>query len=326
VSAITVDRFIVGTGRCGSTLLSLMMAEHTNVVSLHEFFTGLDWGRRFQPGAVDGLDFADVIGAEQPVTTEVVRRGYTSDEICYPFGDERARYRRGDPVPWLLVSMISRLTPDPDPVFDELLEWARERQLATMAEHYRALFSWMAARSGGSAWIERSGSSLDYLEALVGEFPDGRFVHIHRDGHEAALSIRDHRFFRLGVALFMDLFPPDLDRDAQVTHAIETAPPLWAVGRYWSDQVLRGYRALPALDRAQYLAIRFEDLVTRPAEIVGQVATFLDLPVDSRFAERAAGLVRGPPPERFGSLTPDEKDELGRACLPGQVLLGRAEP
>ena len=67
---------MVGTGRCGSTLLSLMLAEHRDVVSLHEFFTGLDWSRRFADGLVPGPEVAELIGAEQPVTTAVLARGY----------------------------------------------------------------------------------------------------------------------------------------------------------------------------------------------------------------------------------------------------------
>src|SRR4029079_14044254 len=96
-------------------------------------------------------------------------------------------------------------------------------------------------RAGGAGGVERSGSSIDYLGDLASLYPNARFVHIHRDGHEAALSIRSHPFFRLGVAILMDLFPESDDAEAAVTEVIETAPPCWAVGRYWSDQVLRGF-------------------------------------------------------------------------------------
>jgi putative sulfotransferase len=320
-----MERFVVGTGRCGSTLLSLMLAEHRDVVSLHEFFTGLDWSRRFADGVVTGDELADLIGAEQPVTTAVLARGHTSDEIQYPFGSAKARHTIGDPVPWLSITMLSRLTDDPDEWYDEMKTFARSRPPSTMASHYLAVFEWATARAGGVRWIERSGSSIDYLGDLARVFPEARFVHIHRDGHEAALSIREHPFFRLGVAVFMDLFPDTADPEAAVSEVIDTAPPCWAVGRYWSDQVLRGFSALPALDRSQFLQIRFEEVVTSPASALARIAEFFELDDDPDFLARGSALVRGVPPARFGLLAPDDQNELREACRPGQVLLGRSE-
>ncbi len=320
-----MERFVVGTGRCGSTLLSLMLAEHRDVVSLHEFFTGLDWGRRFAPGLVPGDDLAELLGAEQPVTTAVLARGHTSDEIQYPFGSEKVRHTISDQVPWLSVTMLSRLTDDPDSWYDELMAFARSRPPASMAQHYSDVFAWAAERAGGSVWVERSGSSIDYLGELAALYPGARFVHIHRDGHEAALSIRSHPFFRLGVALLMDLFPDNEDPEAAVTEVIETEPPCWAVGRYWSDQVLRGFRALPELDRSQFLQVRFEDLVRDPAPVLTAIAAFFQLDDDADFPQRGAALVRSAPRHRFGDLDAEEQAELREACRPGQVLLGRAE-
>ena len=45
-------------------------------------------------------------------------------------------------------------------------------------------------RCGRPCWVERSGSSIEYLEGLHAFFPEARFLHIHRDGPEAALSMR----------------------------------------------------------------------------------------------------------------------------------------
>lgn len=324
-------RFIVGTGRCGSTLLSRVLAEHGDVVSIHECFTGLDWGRRFVDGVVNGAELVDLLAAEQPVTTRVIGLGYTSDEIQYPFDAPGAQWQRGDPVPWLLVTMLSRLTSQPDELFDAFIAEARARPTSTMAGHYEALFAWLTDRSGGSLWVERSGSSIDYVGDLARLWPDARFLHIHRDGHEAALSIRDHPFFRLALAIVYDLFPPDLeagpngDDEAVIRHVVEHAPPLWCAGRYWSDQVLRGYRALADLDPDQWLDVRFEDLVADPAATLERIAGFFDLPADAGFVARGAALVGDPPSSRFARLSAAEQDELREACRPGMVLLGRAD-
>ncbi len=80
-----MDRFIVGTGRCGSTLLSRMIALHPAVLSVFEFFNGLDVTRRFSPEAVSGAEIAALVAAEQPFLTAVMRRGYAVPEVIYPF-------------------------------------------------------------------------------------------------------------------------------------------------------------------------------------------------------------------------------------------------
>jgi hypothetical protein len=81
-----VDRFIVGTGRCGSTLLSRMLGENPAVLSVFEFFNGLDAATRFGAEPVDGAAFTALISAEQPFVTAVLRRGFEVAEITYPFG------------------------------------------------------------------------------------------------------------------------------------------------------------------------------------------------------------------------------------------------
>ena len=104
--------------------------------------------------------------------------------------------------------------------------------------------------------------------------------------------------------------PDNDDPEAAVTEVIETPPPCWAVGRYWSDQVLRGFKALPDLDRAQYLQVRFEDLLRKPATVVsGSPSSWTSTRMlISPSAAAALGARR--PHQRFGDLDPDEQAEL----------------
>src|SRR4029077_11053480 len=43
--------------------------------------------------------------------------------------------------------------------------------------------------------VERSASSLHLIPLLHAQFPAARFVHLHRDGPDCALSMRLHRAF-----------------------------------------------------------------------------------------------------------------------------------
>jgi hypothetical protein len=56
------------------------------------------------------------------------------------------------------------------------------------------------------------------------------------------------------------------------------------------------------------------------------VSAFFALDTGRRdgWIERAAGLVRGIPPTRAGTLPPPERARLAEACREGRHLLGRA--
>ena len=195
-----VDRFIVGTGRCGSTLLSRMLACCPDVLSVFEYFNGLDVARRFTPEPVSGAEFAGLVCGEQPFLSAVMRRGYEVPEVTYPFGPGM-RFRYADPLPWILANTLPRVSERPDPLYDEAVAFLRTRPAAPAVAHHRAFFAWLARRTGRRLWIERSGSSIDYLGQLADAFPEACFLHIHRDGPEAALSMREHHAYRLPISV-----------------------------------------------------------------------------------------------------------------------------
>lgn len=333
-----MDRFIVGTGRCGSTLLSQMMAEHPATLSIFEFFTGLDVTRRFDSALVGGDEFAALISRDNPIVTMVVRRGYAVPEITYPFDRPGARYSRDNGLPWVLVSALPAMSDDPDTLFDETMAFASSLPKQPLFQHYRRLFDWWAQRSGRQHWIERSGSSIDYLGALHQLFPDARFVHLHRDGHEAALSMREHAPYRLAVSLLFQLPPEGMSLDELgkldpagppdpndlVSRILATEPPVEYFGRYWAQEITNGAQAAAGLTSDQYLQVGFEDLLADPKRVLGSIGDFFELGDGGGWLDRAAALVRGTPSTRFDKLLPEERVRLAEACLPGMQLVGRA--
>ncbi len=115
------DRFVVGTGRCGSTLLSKMLARHPDVLSLFEFFSGIDQFFRFRIDPVPGTELARRLEEDHPMLTMVLRRGYEVPEVAYPFGAAQARLTPDDPIPWTLAIAIARVSDDPDALFAEMI-------------------------------------------------------------------------------------------------------------------------------------------------------------------------------------------------------------
>ncbi len=332
-----MKRFVVGTGRCGSTLLSRLLDQSPEMTSLFEYFNGLDGGRRFGLQPITGAEFWEMISQPHPFVTVVISRGYSVEEIVYPYDKPGSRSRREDDLPWILVSMLPRLSDDPDSLFDQTKNFVLAQPARLPRDHHTALFDWLAAKCGKKIWNERSGSSIDYLGQLRDNYPDARFLHIHRSGEEAALSMREHAAFRLAVSLVYRVYP-ELDIGAAFAHRtppadptadpfrpiLEGRPPIEFFGRFWSEQLMRGYRAIAGLDRNQYAEVRFEDLVARPHETLRWIAEHFEIDAAADgWIDRAAALVRGAPRPRLGDLPPAERERLSEICSPGNQLLGR---
>jgi hypothetical protein len=332
-----MDCFVVGTGRCGSTLLSKMLAASPEMLSIFEFFNGLPGDRRLGDAPISAAALWDLLATPHPFVTMVTSRGFPVEEVAYPFGEPGMRFRADDDVPWLLVATLPRLDRDPDRLFDELREEVLRQPARAPAAHYRHVFGWLAARYGKTRWNERSGSSIDLLPELARAFPDARFLHIHRRGEEAALSMREHHAFRLAISIVYGLDPevdlatalahprPAPGRDDPVRRMLERRPAAEHFGRFWSQQLAVGYRGVAELPSDRYREVRFEDLVARPAATLREIAEFFALDAArDRWIERAASLVRAVPPPRARTLPDDERARLVEACRPGNRLLGRS--
>ena len=182
-------------------------------------------------------------------------------------------------------------------------------------------------------WIERSGASFEFLDGLLKTFPDARFVHIHRDGPEAALSMREHAHFRQIVSYHYD--PPSTDEIRRT--ALHLDPPesdpfrkrvdgpqdIRRYADYWTYSVVRGYSVMPQIDSSHLLDLRFEDLLANPRGVLNQLAQFFDLPQDEHWIERAITHISNEIPKRAATLQENEQQALKAGCYYGQLLLRR---
>ena len=209
--------FIVGSGRCGSTLLRAMLEAHPDV---H-------------------------VPPESGLATLV------------------HEYRRYSRLPWNVVLRIV-LGPlgydrnwdswelEPGPLIRELRELPAEaRTIATVIDAlYRAHAR--THKPAATRWGDKTPPHTSEIAALQAVFPDLQVVHMLRDGRDVVQS-----FMRVS----------------------EAGLPYFA--RAWLRAV-RAAQAFGARHPAQYLEVRYEDLVREPDPVIRRVAAFLNLAFDER--------------------------------------------
>lgn len=333
--------FIVGTGRCGSTMMSNVVRLHPRLLSLSEFFTPLA-GRAFVHRRLDGERFWRMLTTLSPIAGQMLAKGGPLEERLYEFGGG-ARFGPGDVAP-ILITALPHLTPDYEALYDELAPVLRTRPAAALEEHYTFLFSWLCRRFGRELAVERSGSSLLFVPSLARLFPGARFVHLYRDGRDAAISMQRHPFFRLSVR-FARLFeavglnpyrPPFIFGSSRLYPVIERVfgpfmpierwlaepLPLEDFGGYWSKTIAGGLSLLAAVPSDRVMAMCFEDILERPRDVLARLSGFLGPEyIDPAWLDAASALPRRPTSD-WRRLPQEQQDSLTAACAPGLRLLG----
>ncbi|MEM9222491.1 MAG: sulfotransferase [Pseudomonadota bacterium] len=332
--------FIVGTGRCGSTLLSDMVRLHPKLLDLSELLAcqGVE---AFYPARLSGQRFWRRLA--QPRRTVKATLPSQVSEFTYPLG--KGRYDEAA-LPPILHATLPRIADDCDGLFDTLGAAVAARPRARLCDHYRFMAEFLCREREREMWVERSGASALMLPAILKNFPDAKIVHIVRDGRETALSMADHPAFRLlasnrlrfhqfGVralrlenlfsdgSFFVALYPLyeklfDPVPEARRKH------PLTVYGAFWSGLIGRSLNLLGGLDRHRVLQVPYERLVAEPHQTAERLAVFLGLPkggATTAWIDAAAKLpqVR---PSRFARLGEDERQVLHRTCAAQLNRLG----
>jgi hypothetical protein len=304
-------RFIVSTGRCGSTLLSRLLALHPGVLSLSETLAAMQPGA-FPPGEIGAERFWALLTRPHPVWTHALRHHVDLPELLYPV-DGGGRFTRETGVPPLAAVTLPALGDDPDALLDELEPIVGGFSRAPIDVQYRRLFEALAGRLGRAVWVERSGVSLNYVDELLEHFPDGRYLHLYRDGRETAVSMSRHAASHLYLRAL----------EGPVAGAAAPPIPLERFGRHWSAMIVRGTRRLAKLPPRQVMHLSYAALVADPARELAAVADFFALP-EADWIDAAAVLVRRRPPA-WRELPDGELERLERACEPGRRRLRRLE-
>jgi hypothetical protein len=316
-----------------------MLNLHPEALSLSEFFVVI-LPDAFRPEPMDGREFWDLLSTPKKRWTLMLRFDIGIEEVLYRPGPP-ARFTLETGVPPILLMPLPHLTENPDELFDELAAWVPGLDRQPVAAHYRTLFDWLCQRFGRRLWVERSGSSLGWTEALVSRFPGARFIHMYRDGRDCAISMSRHNAFklttvsqqlfkRIGVDPFTSDDPPVVPPppalrpfmpdtfDREKYERLEV--PYERTGDAWSKMVLHGTEVLDRLPPERVAELRFETLAAHPERELRRIARFMGISEDEEWLARAGSLVE-PRPPRWPGLPPAQLRRLIEACAPGMERL-----
>ncbi|MDO5641506.1 MAG: sulfotransferase, partial [Paracoccus sp. (in: a-proteobacteria)] len=121
---------LLGPARCGSTLVSRMLASHPDVLSISELFA-MTGPRAFRPQSCDGARFWQALAQPLPGMSRIGNPRTAPDEFLYHL----VANPRHDPFhcPPLLGITLPHLDADPDAAFDALRPLLATRERGPLA-------------------------------------------------------------------------------------------------------------------------------------------------------------------------------------------------
>jgi len=333
--------FIVGTGRCGSTLMSNLINIHPDILSLSEVFVSFAT-EGFVRRKLDGPSFWKMLSQASPVLREAINPSRSPVEFLYEF-NSASPWTMAD-LPACLYMTLPHLSDTPDALYQELEPLITERPMADLGEHYQFWFDWMTKRQGKQMWIERSGNSITMVPSLNRVFNNAKFAHLHRDGREVAMSIQKFMplrvflytwtaFKRLGIDLLKSPFrysdsrlinalSPLVTKVLPINRFLDTEPSLGEVGRFWSAMVQQGMRDLGQIESNRLHTMSYANLVQQPEKTLSDFMDFAAPNIEKQaWLAQVANIPRKQTPA-WRSLPAAKLQELEDACAPGMALLG----
>jgi Sulfotransferase family len=250
--------FVVGCGRSGTTLLRAMLDSHPDLA--------IPTGSGFIPPLLR--------------TRGELERDGAIDADHYLDMIQETRFKR-----WELDAEVVR---------SALIAAAP----GTVEDAIRATYRAYARDRGKRRYGDKTHGYVLHISAIAQAFPESRFVHIVRDGRDAALSLKEAPF-----------------GPSEITPA----------ARFWRRRVEEGRRAGNRLGPARYREVRYERLVEDPEGELRPLSAFLDLafePSMLRYFERASDVARGlvhPEIHRRISAPPSKQRDWRAQMDPEQV-------
>lgn len=273
--------FLVGTGRCGSTLLHETLCRHPDVVFVSNLEDRSSAFRRL--AGVNGRVY-------RSLPESWTRKG-------------RIRFAPSEAY-HALEREVSPLLSEPQH------DLTAADATAVLVDRLRRFFADRPGPPGAPMVHKFTGWPRAGL--LAAAFPDARFIHVVRDGRAVADSWLRMPWWRGHLGPEGWHFGPLPDRYADEWAAHRYSQPALA-GIAWKLLLDAHASAAREVGGDRWLDLRYEDFVDNPAEVSAQCMKFLDVDPTPEFRRRVealdirtvppGGYVRGLGPEVAATLT-----------------------
>tara|TARA_R110002073_G_scaffold118918_5_gene259372 strand:+ start:336265 stop:337200 length:936 start_codon:yes stop_codon:yes gene_type:complete len=111
-------------------------------------------------------------------------------------------------------------------------------------------------------WIEKTPNNVRAIDRILTWYPNGKFIHVVRDGRDVVCSLRHHPRHRVIGGKIVPF---------------ECNNPVERSASRWLEDVTVG---LAMKDHPRCLEVRYEDLVTNPEQVVERVCDFIGEPFE----------------------------------------------
>ncbi|MEN3614215.1 sulfotransferase [Plantactinospora sp. ZYX-F-223] len=311
-SPVPVQAIIISTGRCGSTLLSDLIAEQPDTLSVQEFFMAVEPWTDVRD-KLSGAAYWSRLSSPRPELATLFRIGLAPVEVCYP---EDGRWA-GNLVelPRILATTLPKISSDPDHLYDTLAELVPGFPDQPVARHHQMFLDMLTVLTDRRRWVERSGGSSHLAPYLLKTFPTAKIVYLTRDWADTAQSMSRHPSFQ-----YLQLRLESLGRYGLDPFQIAAGEPVpQELERYLPDRLTaqtlsergrdveryRGLCAFLASEAEQAIAdarpqellrMTYEDLVDDPPAQLGRLGRFLGFDDWENWTHRVVGAVAARPP------------------------------
>lgn len=142
------------------------------------------------------------------------------------------------------------------------------------SDFLRIVMEEVSRAQGVDRWVDSTPTNAPHMRRIKRDLPDAKFIHIIRDPRDVVLSLDKRGWTR----------PLPWDRENRLP----------AAGIYW-EWIVRTARAFGREMGADYLEVRYEDLVERPTSALSTIGAFLDCDLDyGRIEAHRVGSVTNP--------------------------------